>query len=75
MEFLFGFVAAGLGSVEYAVIEVIVEQPQANRLQCFRERADLCQDVHTVFFIIDHFCDPARLSFNPLHPVEVSLFF
>ena len=49
MEFLFGFVAAGLGSVEYAVIEVIVEQPQANRLQCFRERADLCQDVHTVF--------------------------
>ena len=68
-QLLVGVHAAAHGVAD-AVRQVVVEQPQRDRLQGLRHRRDLRQDVDAVLVLLDHPLQTARLPLDPSQSLE-----
>src|SRR5262249_46627384 len=60
----------------YAVVHVVVEDGERERLERGVDRGDLREDVDAVAVVLDHSLDPPHLSFDPMQALdEVGLSF
>lgn len=53
--------------------EVLVEQPESDRLERLGRGGDLGEDVDAVGLVLDHPLQPAHLTFDALEALEIGL--
>src|SRR3954447_25039506 len=68
---LAGLVVTGAGGVDHAVVHVLLEQADRDRLEGLRHRGDLGQDVDAVLLVLDHPLQPAGLPLDAAQPLKV----